>query len=272
MNEKIEKALGVMRLELRVRNYSLKTQKSYLMCCRKYLEDVWNLDGDEGELKRFLVGLQDEGLSPQTVNLYLNAVKFFYKYVLGLAGRIKLKFAKRNKKLPVVLSQEEVKKIILAIQNQKHRLMISLAYGAGLRVSEVVSVRVGDLDFDSGLIFLKNAKGGKDRVTILPEKLNEELGEYVEEKSWDDYVFESNRGGRLHVRTPQKVFEKVLELAKIRRKASFHSLRHSFATHMLEMGTDIRFIQEMLGHKDIKTTQIYTKVTRRGLRNLKSPL
>lgn len=269
-----EKLLSAMSLELKVRNYAFKTRESYLFCCGKYLDYKGEnfLELDETSLKKFLVGLQDKGLAPQTINLYLNAVKFFYRYVLGLAGKIRLKFARRNMKLPVVLSQEEIKKIIGVIRNHKHKLMVSLVYGSGLRVSEVVKVRVEDLDFYDGLIYLKGAKGGKDRVTILPEKMSDELSKFVDGKKGSDYVFESQRGGNLCVRTPQKVFGRALELAKTRRKAGFHSLRHSFATHLLEMGTDIRFIQEMLGHKDISTTQIYTKVTKRGLKQIKSPL
>ncbi|MFH1533948.1 MAG: tyrosine-type recombinase/integrase [Nitrospirota bacterium] len=273
MDIEVGKLLDFMRVELRVRNYALKTQKNYLFCCGKFLESV-EFDGgvDFGCIKRFLVGLSDRGLSAESVNLYHNSIKFFYKYVIGLELRWKIKFARRNKKLPVVFSQEEVKSLLEGIKNEKHRLMLSIVYGAGLRVSEIVSLKVGDLGFDDELIFLKKAKGGKDRVTLLPFKISERLKWWVKDKGAKDFVFESNRGGKLNVRSVQKVFEQSLERAEIQKKTGIHSLRHSFATHLLEMGTDIRFIQEMLGHKDIKTTQIYTRVTRRGLRNLRSPL
>lgn len=273
MDIEVGKLLDLMRLELRVRNYALKTQKNYLFCCRKFLESAGFDGGVDFEcIKRFLVGLSDRGLSSESVNLYHNSIKFFYKYVVGLELRWKIKFARRNKRLPIVFSQMEVKSLLVGIRNEKHRLMLSIVYGAGLRVSEIVSLRVGDLGFDEKLIFLKKAKGGKDRVTLLPFKILDRLRRWVKGKGTRDFVFESNRGGRLHVRSVQKVFEQAVERAEIRKKTGIHSLRHSFATHLLEMGTDIRFIQELLGHKDIKTTQIYTKVTRRGIRNIQSPL
>lgn len=273
METNVDKLLEEMRVELRVRNYAKKTQKNYLLCCGKFLEsEGFYGSADIGQIKRFLVGLSDRGLSAESVNLYHNSIKFFYKYVVGLELKWKIKFARRNKKLPVVFSQREVKALLVGVKNEKHRLMLSIVYGAGLRVSEIVSLLVGDLGFDDRLIFLKKAKGGKDRVTLLPFKVFDRLKWWVRGKSAGDFVFESNRGGKLSIRSVQKVFERALERAEIRKKTGIHSLRHSFATHLLEMGTDIRFIQEMLGHKDIKTTQLYTRVTRRGLRNLRSPL
>ncbi|NIA01797.1 MAG: tyrosine-type recombinase/integrase [Nitrospirae bacterium] len=269
----VEKLLDLMRLELRVRNYAQKTQKNYLLCCRKFLEFEGFDGGVDFEcIKRFLVGLSDRGLVAESVNLYHCSIKFFYKYVVGLELKWKIKFARRNNRLPIVFSQSEVQSLLVGIKNEKHRLMLSIVYGAGLRVSEIVSLRVGDLGFDEKLIFLKKAKGGKDRVTLLPFRILDRLRRWVKGKGANDFVFESNKGGKLSVRSVQKVFEQALERAKIRKKAGIHSLRHSFATHLLEMGTDIRFIQEMLGHKDIKTTQLYTRVTRRGLRNISSPL
>lgn len=263
MDMSVGKLLEAMSVELRVRNYALKTRKNYLLCCRKFLESAGFDENVDFEcIKRFLVGLSDRGLSAESVNLY----------VIGLELRWKIRFARRNKKLPVVFSQGEVKNLLMGIKNEKHRLMLSIVYGAGLRVGEIVSLKVGDLGFDNGLIFLKKAKGGKDRVTLLPFKISDRLKRWVKGMGARDFVFESNRGGKLSVRSVQKVFEQAVERVGIQKKTGIHSLRHSFATHLLEMGTDIRFIQELLGHKDIKTTQVYTKVTKRGLMHLKSPL
>lgn len=185
---------------------------------------------------------------------------------------IDIKFAKKPKSLPLVLSRNEIEKIIEATKNSKHRLLLSISYAGGLRVSEVVSLKVKDFDLEEMVIHIKNAKGQKDRITVLPEKLKNDMKNLIAGKSGDSYVFESERGGKLTTRTAQKVFENSLGKTGINKKATFHSLRHSFATHLLENGVDIRYLQELLGHANIRTTQIYTHVTNPSLRNIKSPL
>jgi site-specific recombinase XerD len=150
--------------------------------------------------------------------------------------------------------------------------MLSLAYGSGLRVSEIVCLKVKDLNLDELTLFVRQAKGRKDRLTILPGKIITELKQFISDKDANDYVFASIRGGKLTSRTAQKIFEHGLIKSGIKKDATFHSLRHSFATHLLENGTDVRYVQELLGHQNIKTTQIYTKVTSQKLKNIKSPL
>lgn len=191
---------------------------------------------------------------------------------MKIPQRINLKFAKRSKKLPIVLSREEIKSVIDAIRNPKHKLIISLAYGAGLRISEVVNFKVKDINLEELTIHLKNAKGKKDRITIFPEKIKNDLQGLIAGKNLNDYLFESERGGKLTERTAQKVFENALREAGIKKDATFHSLRHSFATHLLENGVDVRYVQELLGHQNVRTTQIYTQVTNPKLKNIKSPL
>lgn len=149
---------------------------------------------------------------------------------------------------------------------------MKIAYSAGLRVSEVTKLRVEDIDFDRKLIHLKMAKGKKDRLTLLSEKLIPDLKNLVFFKKSKDLLFESERGGVLSTAGLQKTFKQALKNAGIKKSATFHSLRHSFATHLLENGTDIRYVQELLGHQNIKTTQIYTHVTNTAIRNIKSPL
>ncbi len=273
-----KKYLNQTEQELRLRNYSLKTIKSYLGCLKDYFIFLTNnLSLSEKKfksiekIKKFLLIKQTKGQSPQTINLYLNSIKFFYRDILKSQEKIDLKFAKRNKKLPVVLSHDEIKKILNQIKNQKHKLMIALTYGAGLRISEVINLKVQDINLDELTIHLKQAKGKKDRITILPEKIKKDLENFVANKK-NNYVFESERKGKLSERTAQKVFEKALKNAKIKKPATFHSLRHSFATHLLENGVDVRYVQELLGHANIRTTQIYTKVTNPSLKNIKSPL
>ncbi|RLC34951.1 hypothetical protein DRH14_01885, partial [Candidatus Shapirobacteria bacterium] len=223
-------------------------------------------------IKKFLIKKQNSGKSSQTVNLYLNAVKFFYREIIKSPEAISLKFPRHSLKLPIVLTRSEVKIITKQISNPKHKLMILLAYSSGLRVSEIINLKRGDIDLEENTIHLKNTKGKKDRITILSEKLKASLMTLILNKKTKDYVFESERGGKLTTSTPQKVFRKALKKVSIKKSATFHSLRHSFATHLLENGTDIRYVQKLLGHKNIRTTQIYTHVTNPKLMNIKSPL
>ncbi|MCK4520767.1 tyrosine-type recombinase/integrase [Candidatus Parcubacteria bacterium] len=269
-----QKYLEQTRRELKLRNYSFKTIKAYLGCLKEYFDfKKFNLEKiDEENIKQFLLNKQDKNYSSQTINLYLNAIKFFYREVLKIPEKINLKFAKRSKKLPIVLSREEIENIIESIKNPKHKLIISLAYGAGLRISEVISLKVKDVDLEELTIHLKNAKGKKDRITIFPEKIRRDIQGLIARKNSDDYLFESERGGKLTERTAQKVFENALRGTGIKKDATFHSLRHSFATHLLENGVDVRYVQELLGHQNIRTTQIYTQVTNPKLKNIKSPL
>ncbi|MFA6024242.1 MAG: tyrosine-type recombinase/integrase [Candidatus Gracilibacteria bacterium] len=268
----LKEALALMERELRLRHYSSKTVKNYLRCVELYFSGKKSLAYREEELKGFLFGKLEAGAAPETVNLYLCAVKFFYKQCLHFKGIVKVRFARRNVRLPVVLSREEILKILEFIPNTKHRYLVALAYGAGLRVSEVVRLRVADLDFARKLLVVREGKGGKARVTLLPENLREELKSFVVGKVAMDFVFESERGGALSTRSAQKVFAVALEKTGLQKEASFHSLRHSFATHCLENGVDSRFIQKLLGHSAIRTTERYTQVSQVSLAGIRSPL
>lgn len=260
--------------ELRLRNYSPKTIKSYMGCVAEYLRakqknfDLVDIDF----IKQYLLSKIDKGMSSQTINQSLQAINFFCWNVLKFRGKIDIKFAKTSNKLPIVLSRDEIKKVINNAVNPKHKLMIGLAYGAGLRVSEIVSLRIKDVNLAELTLHLKGAKGNKDRITVFSEKLKDDIEKLTAGKSFNDYVFASERGGKLTERTAQKVFENALKKSGIQKEATFHSLRHSFATHLLENGVDVRYVQELLGHANIRTTQLYTKVTNPSLKNIKSPL
>ena len=260
--------------ELRLRNYSPKTVKSYISCVAEYLRAKQSdLDlVDVNFIKEYLLSKIDKGASSQTVNQSLQAINFFYWNVLKFRGKIDIKFAKTPSKLPVVLSRDEIKSMLAAIGNEKHNLMVALAYSGGLRVSEVVNLKIKDIYLSELIIHIKGAKGDKDRITVFPEKLKAVIEKLTAGKNLNDYVFASERGGKLTERTAQKVFENALRKVDIKKDATFHSLRHSFATHLLENGVDVRYVQELLGHANIRTTQIYTKVTNPSLRNIKSPL
>lgn len=248
---------------MRVTGYSPRTIEAYTHC----IEQIADKD-----LLEFLDKLAKEGKSSFTLNQYHAAYKLYMTKVRGKHWQAPFPYAKRHKKLPVVLSRTEIKALIEATVNTKHRLMISLAYGAGLRVSEVTNLQVRDLEPEDLSLVIREAKGGKDRVSIVPEKLCSELQVMMAGKKPDSYLFESERGGKLSTRTAQAVFERSLKLAGIKKSATFHSLRHSFATHLLENGVDVRYVQELLGHAHISTTQLYTKVTNPQLRKIRSPL
>ncbi|HRZ95858.1 MAG TPA: tyrosine-type recombinase/integrase [Candidatus Moranbacteria bacterium] len=270
----LKELLEKIRQELKLRNYSPRTVESYLGCLNEYFKYTKNIkrEPDVALIKKYLLEKQDRKQSSQTINLHLQAIKYFYREVMKNSSAIDVKFAKTASKLPIVLSRAEIEKIISSLGNMKHKLLIALAYGAGLRVSEIINLRVKDINLDELTIHIKGAKGNKDRITIFPEKLLPLIKNLAVLKNGYDYIFESNRGGRLDERSVQKVFENALRRAGIKKEATFHSLRHSFATHLLESGVDVRYVQELLGHANIRTTQIYTKVTNPALRNIKSPL
>lgn len=260
--------------ELRLRNYSPKTIKSYTGCVTEYLRAKQNKlnSVDVDFIKKYLLSIIDRGMSSQTTNQHLQAINFFCWNVLKFHGKIDIKFAKTPSKLPVVLSRDEIQRMLSVINNEKHKLMIALAYSGGLRVSEIINLKIKDINSEELTIHIKGAKGNKDRITIFPEKLVADIGKIIANRDFNDYVFASERGGKLTERTAQKVFENAIIKTGIQKDATFHSLRHSFATHLLENGVDVRYVQELLGHANIRTTQIYTKVTNPMLRNIKSPL
>ncbi len=271
---KVEELYRRIEDNLKLRDFSGKTIKAYLCCLKDYFLYIKNVakEPDIEIIRKFLLAKQENGRSPQTINLYLNAIKYFYREITKSDKKIDIKFAKKSLKLPVVLSRDDIKKIISAINNQKHRLIISLAYGAGLRISEAQELKVKDLDLEQLTIHIKNSKGKKDRISLIPENLVSELLHFTQDKKNNDFIFESERGGKLAIRSLQAIMENALKVSNIKKDATFHSLRHSFATHLLENGVDVRYVQELLGHQDIRTTQIYTKVTNPMLKNIKSPL
>lgn len=270
-----------LKQEMKLRNFSDKTIKSYLYYIAELLrfasKDPSRINTDD--IRAYLEKLSNDRKSASTLNSAYSALKFYFGTIFKRKFFLSVPRAKKPKKLPEVLNREEVRAILAEVKNVKHKLMLGLIYSSGLRVSEVVKLRVRDFDFINKLVHIRQAKGAKDRVTILSEKVAGVLKKFVNNKKGDDYIFESNRGNRLDgrqsrltERSAQKVFKDALETSGIKKRASCHSLRHSFATHLLEAGTDIRYIQELLGHARLETTQIYTKVAANKLKTIKSPL
>lgn len=269
----MENILDKTERTLKLRGYSPQTCKAYLLYIKDYIKfsKETGIKDKQKAIEDFLLAKHKQKQSSQTINLALNAVKFLYLEVLRNPKKIDLKFAKRSKKLPITLSRTEIERILKATCNAKYKLIISLGYACGLRVSEAVNLKVADLDIAELVVHIKTAKGKKDRISILPERLKDDLRNMIAGKNAKDYLFSSNRGGKLTTTSLQKMFRKSLAKAKVNKPATFHSLRHSFATHLLENGTDVRYVQELLGHSNIRTTQIYTQVTNPKLKNIKSP-
>lgn len=258
---------------LRLMNYSPATRKSYLSCLKAYFATTAEPEKCELEkIKAFLLEKIAQNNSASTVHSFMQAIKFYYNQLQKTNFPLVLPKVKKPKKLPVVLSREEIQRLLETIGNLKHKTLIALAYGAGLRVSEVVKLKIEDLDLNGNLIHLKEAKGQKERITVFPEKLRAEVMILTAGRAGEDFVFASERGGRLSTRSAEKIFELAAAKAGVMRGATFHSLRHSFATHVLENGVDVRYVQELLGHQNIRTTQIYTHLTNLALKNIRSPL
>lgn len=259
---------------MRASGYSFRTIASYLDALRRlaktYHKDPGNIS--ESELEKHLSMLRQNNRSPYTLNQYHMALKLLKTKVKGVKWQPRFAYTKRHQRLPVVLSHSEVEAIVQATKNSKHKLMLALAYGAGLRVSEVVNLRVSGVDLARMAITIAGGKGNKDRLSVIPEKLVSELSRVVAGRDQAAFLFESERGGKLTTRSAQMVMKNALKQAKINKGATFHSLRHSFATHLLENGVDIRHIQQLLGHSSITTTQRYTKVTNPALLKIRSPL
>ena len=266
--------ISILRREMELRNYSPKTVEAYIRVVRdlyKYCQKPPKELGEE-DIKDYLAAKQKAGLSSQSIALYANAINFLFAEIYQQANFTKIRHPKRSKKLPVVLNRDELQLLFTQTKNVKHQLLLKIAYGSGLRVSEAVRLRVRDIDTEEATITVRQGKGNKDRLTVLAPSLVPDLRLLVMGRKGDDYVFVSERGGHITEATAQKVFYACLQKAGIKKAASFHSLRHSFATHLLENGTDVRYVQELLGHANIRTTQLYTKVTNPNLKRISSPL
>jgi integrase/recombinase XerD len=267
-----------IRQEMRLRNYSPKTIKAYISCLRsfvRWLAPVHPRDVESGRIKAYLLYLVEErGFSASSINQAINALRFLYVDLYRVTFEVgEIPRPKKERKLPVVLSQDEVLRIFEQVENRKHRAVLMLLYSAGLRVGEVVRLRLEDIDEGRKLIHLRGAKGKKDRYTLLSEVALAVVQEYCREYMPREFLFEGMPGRRHYSeRSVQQVFERALERSGIRKSASVHTLRHSFATHLLESGTDLRFIQELLGHASSRTTEIYTHVSGRKLGEIESPL
>jgi site-specific recombinase XerD len=273
-NQFMQQLLIDLENELKIRNYSPRTIKAYAPAVKRYLIFVKgkSFKNAETAIKEFILNRQKKGNSARSIHQSIHAIKFFYKEILKKPETLDIAYPKRGFNLPVVLSKKEVNLILNALDNPKHKLILSLAYSAGLRVSEVLSLRVGDVDFDRKLVVIKSGKGNRDRISLLSNKLKHELYAFIAGRRYQDYLFVSIHGTKLTAKTIQNIFISALKKSEVQKNASFHSLRHSFATHLLENGVDIRYVQTLLGHRNIRTTQLYTHVSTHDIARILSPL
>jgi len=217
----------------------------------------------------FVIG---KGYSFSYQNQMINAVKLFYLKMLGIKMELQdLERPKKGKHLPRVLSKQEVSKLLGSVKNIKHKTILSLIYSAGLRRSELINLRLNDIDSKRMLIHIKNSKGAKDRVVGLSEKILNLLREYYKLYKPKNYLFEGQKGGKYSGTSINLIFKRARRNAGIKVDGGVHILRHSFATHLHESGYDIRIIQELLGHRSSKTTEIYTHISTRSIQNVTSP-
>lgn len=263
--------------EIQLKGYSYSTLKTYRNEFGIYLNFLKENPAENctvEDIRNYILYCINElQLSEATIHSRINAIKFYYEQVLR-QQRFLLEIPRPKKplKLPKVIAPADIKRLFETTNNIKHNTMLKLCYGLGLRVSEIVHLKITDIDSKSMQVFIERAKGKKDRYVNLPESILPQLRTYFIEYKPKLYLFEGQYGGQYSSRSAQQVFRNALLKAKINKTVGIHSLRHSFATHLLEQGTDIRFIQELLGHNDIKTTLIYTEVSDKSIRKIISPL
>jgi integrase/recombinase XerD len=262
--------------ELVRRNYGARTIKTYVgnmvAIARHFKKSPDKLTADE--VRAWQLGLREQGLSFSTYNTHSCALRFFFRYVdpRGEDLTTLVPFARRERKLPAILSQAEVRALLAAITDGRDRVMVTIAYACGLRVSELASLRVTDIDGARKLIHVHAGKGRKDRLVPLSDSLLTLLRDYYRVYRPKEWLFVGERGGHVVDRTVQRAVREAAVAARIRKKVTPHTLRHCFATHMLEAGVDIRTVQSMLGHTSIGTTIRYHHVARQVVTAMKSPL
>ena len=259
------------------KRYSQNTIKTYVSYMRSFMEEFShrNLGSiTTPEINRYISKLiRTRGISPSQQNQRINAIKFYYEKVLGRKKEYyQLNRPKREKRLPRILTVEEVELLLKHCNNLKHKCILMTLYSGGLRRSELINLKITDIDSRRMLIRISNSKGNKDRYTLLSEKLVELLRDYFRFYRPKHWLFEGQGGGPYSATSIENIFRKALRKAKITKHATPHTLRHSFATHLLEQGINLRYIQELLGHSSIKTTEIYTHVSSKQLSKIKNPL
>lgn len=276
LNADQEALIKKFREKLEIKRYSIYTIKSYASYLRDYLLFInKNAEDVEAEdVQKYMNDLvinRKQGYSGQ--NQAINAIKYFHEHIL----KLKLIFPalerpRKEKKLPNILSKEEVKQILNNVENVKHKLILSLLYGGGLRIGELIRLKKADIDLERKCLIIKQSKGNRDRLTLLPESVISLYNCYLQGYSPKKYVIEGINGRVYSKSSIRQILKRAVARTNIQKHVYPHTLRHSFATHLLERGVDIRYIQTLLGHQSTRTTEIYTHVSDQHLNLIKSPI
>lgn len=266
-----------MQEDLKLKNYSAKTVTAYLDGVRHFAHFHWRSPAEMGEreVRDFLLDLALRQKSPSVLKMHVASLKFLYATTLRRPEEVAwLPWPKVPRRLPVILSTEEVGALLSAVEPLMHKAVIMTAYGAGLRISEACSLAVKDIDGKRGLIHVRDGKRARDRYVMLPSRLHHFLREYFRQvRPTGPYLFPGQKAARpIHASAVRAALKKGLRKAGIKKHVTFHMLRHAFATHLLEAGTDIRVIQSLLGHGSIRTTARYAQVSARHVASVQSPL
>jgi len=268
---KIEDFLQNLETEIKIAKLSPYTLRNYLESNKQLLEHSSKQPEqiEQQDIKNFLADKMSDKSSSSTI-LFLAAIKFAFTSLLQKDPTAGIKRPKSQKKIPIVLTKQEVQNLLKATQTLKSKLILQLLYSSGLRVSEIVSLKPTDIDFTENTGWVREGKGKKDRMFVFSQKLTKKLEKFIKKHSDWNYVFSPNKP--LTTRNIQKIVQLTTQKAGIDKEVHPHTLRHSFATHLLDSGVDIRKIQELLGHSDISTTMIYTHISKQQLKNIKNPL
>lgn len=263
-----------IKTELQIQGKSPRTQKTYCYFNEKFLDfiekDPKNIKEDD--VKKFLADLiSTKNYDSSSVALARSSLKFFYDDLLKKNILVNIKTPKKQRKLPDVLTKEEVKRLIQNAGSLRNKLLVEFMYSSGLRVSECASLKLSDLNLDDKTGLLKFGKGGKDRFFVLSDRLISDLNEYFKDKNNKEFIF-SGVNGSLGVRAVQRIISRIAKRSGIKKRVYCHLLRHAFATHLLEEGVDIRKIQILMAHSNLQTTAWYTQVSKEEIKKIKNPL
>lgn len=269
-----EEFLKKLEVELKISKNSQYTVRNYLKANSELLEFTKKLPDQitEEDVQAFMAEKLSDKASISTI-LFLAAIRHAYRNILKKDPTANIRRPKKEIKIPAVLSKDEVRKLISSINNSKSKLMITLMYACGFRVSELISLKTPDLDFNEKIGYARQAKGKKDRIFNIPELIFQDLKEQAEKQKQEsqEYLF-SGPKGRLSARNLQKIVRTAAKKSGISKPVHCHTLRHSFATHLLENGENLIVIQQLLGHENIETTKIYTHISPQQLKKVKSPI
>lgn len=258
------------------RGLSHRTIKTYRQCIKRFFSKCHKhpLEVTKKDIHDYLDNLIEKGAGGNTINVYLNALRFLFFDVFNKKLMVRIRFSKTPKTLPTVLTKEEVKRLIDAVDNMKHKLIVKLLYSAGLRVSELVNLKICDLELDKNYGWVRHGKGDKDRLFIIAKAIKDDLINYLKNENLisESWLFEGTKFNHLSVASVQMIIKKAAKKAKISKNVHPHTLRHSFATHLIENEYDVLSVQSLLGHSKADTTMTYLHMASPKMINVKSPL